>query len=1040
MWVAKFSVRNPVLVNILMIFVIVIGAYSLLTIPHEIMPNVDFNWVFIITNYFGAGPEEIEKLITIPIEDEIADVDDIESITSESSEDASFISVKFKNISAEKFFRRLQDLKSEVDQVDLPEDAETPFVWDFDSSDFMPMISVVLHGERPEREMKKIADALRDDILDIKNVAKVELGGVRDREIWVEIDPNRLNGYHIALSQVIDALNAKNLNLTGGKVKIGRSEYVIRTKGEFDAAAEVENVIIRSNSQGGQIKIKDIAKVSDTFEEADVISRLNGEPAVTLSVSKRSQGSSIRIIDKIKEIVEEYRTTLPDDVEITLTGDTSNDIRDILHKLEMNAWMGMILVVAILYLFLGWRNALIVAIGIPVTFMFTFAFMRFTGRSLNGNSLFGLVMVLGIIVDDAIIIIENCYRYMQRGLPPIKAAVVGTKEVTFPVLATILTTIAAFLPLMLLPGIVGKFMRIVPIIVSLALVASLFEALIVLPSHFADWSRMPKNTRNNHSHIRFTRIRQIYSRLLTKMLRRRYWAVGGIVLVFLLSVGLIPFVGVEMFAGEEIPHFFIWITAPEGTSLEAMDKLVLQVENQARALPPSEVKNVISNTGLMQTETDWHFRPSVGQLIIVLEDEKKRDRSLDEIIADLRERTGNISGLTSIEFWKINTGPPVGKPVEVKVKGKYLDELVEVSEIVKEELRRMEGVYDIRDDFVEGKKELHIEVDEHKAALYNLSTSQIAVAVRYAFEGETATILRDGDEEVEVVVKFQESSQKQIDDIENMMILSPAGPLVPFRDVASIRVETGFASVRRFDRDRAITISADIDNKVTSSVEANRALIETFKDISDRYPGYRLDFGGEFQEFKEAFTNIGILFLIGIILIYMILGGQFRSFGQPLIILVAVPFAFIGAMISLIAGGYPISITVLYGVVALAGVAVNDALVLITFINNAREQGLSRWKSIKLAGVTRMRPVLLTSITTVCGLLPMAIGLGGKSADWAPLANTIVWGLAFATILTLFFIPAFYAIVDDILAWRKKDKDKVYRARYYRAQELKDKE
>ena len=1038
MWLAKLSVRNPVLVNMLMILVIVTGTYSLVTLPQELMPNIAFNWVFIITNYFGAGPEEIEKLITIPIEDEIFDVDDIESITSESGEDGSFISVKFKNISAEQFFRRLQDLKSEVDQVDLPEDAETPIVWDFGSSDFMPMISVVLHGDMPEAEMKKIAEDMRDDILDVKNVAKVELGGVREREVWVEVDPDKLIGYQISLSQVIDALSAKNLDLTGGSVDIGRSEYVIRTKEEFNDPEEVKDVIIRSNRHGGSIRVSDMATVTDTFEEPEILSRLNGKPAVTLSVSKRQQGNSIGIIDEIKSIVDEYREHVPENVQIAWTNDSSIYIRDILHTLENNALIGMILVIIILYLFLGWRNALIVAIGIPVTFMFTFAFMKFTGRSFNGNSLFGLVMVLGIIVDDAIIIIENCYRYMQKGLSPVRAAVVGTKEVAFPVLATILTTVAAFLPLMLLPGIVGKFMRIVPIIVSLALVASLFEALIVLPSHFADWSRMPKHDKKNHAHIRFNRIRRMYSRLLTKMLRRRYWAMAAIIVVFLLSLGMIPLVGVQMFHGEEISQFFVLITTPEGTNLEAMDEIVRQVEEQALSLPEGEVETVVANIGLMQTETDWYFRPSVGQLILDLVDRRDRDRSLDEIIADLRQRTENISGINSIEFSKISSGPPIGAPVEVKVKGKYLDELVEVSELVKDELRQMDGVFDIKDDFIEGKKELHIEVDEDKAALHNLSVAQIAMNVRYAFEGVTATILRDGDEEVDVVVKFPESSQQQISDIENMMILSPTGTLIPFRDVAKIRIETGFAAIKRFDRDRAITVSADVDNNTTSSVEVNRALIERFQDISERYPGYRLDFGGEFKEFQETFTNIGILFLIGIILIYMILGGQFRSFGQPLIILISVPFAFIGAMISLIVGGYPISVTVLFGVVALAGVAVNDALVLITFINNARERGLSRWKSIKLAGVTRMRPVLLTSITTICGLFPMAVGLGGKSADWAPLANTIVWGLAFATILTLFFIPALYAIVDDILAWRKKDKDKVFRARYYRAQKLKD--
>ena len=1014
MFLSNFSVRNPVISNMFMMGIIAVGLLAFFKLPKEAISEFSLNWAFIITRFSGVSPEEIEKLITIPIEDEIADVERIESISSTSSEGLSFVSVKFETMSDDNFDKVFQDLKDEVDKVkEIPADADDPEVIDFSTYDFIPMINVVLSGDISEREMKKLAEDLKDDIQDIKDISGVELAGVRERQIWVEVDPERLNSFDLSLNQVTQALGTYNYNVPGGSIQMGRAEYLVRTMGEFTSLDEIKKVIVRTNNLGGYVRVSDFAEVQDAFEERKILSRLDGKPSVTLSVTKKPKGNSIKLIDQIKEIVKEYRAKLPSSVKITLTTDSSIEIKNTLSKLQANAWMGMILLLTILYLFLGWRNALFAALAIPVVFLATFFFMWKTGRSLNGNSLFGLVLVLGMLVDDSIVIIENCYRYIQKGIPRIKAVMRGTAEVASPVIAFTATTIAAFLPLMLLPGIVGKFMRIIPIVVSLALVACLFEAFLILPSHMAEWGRQEKETKRKSWKI-MTAIRTVYIKFLHQALNKRYLVVAGIVVLLLICASLVPLIGVEMFADEDIPTFMVWVTVPSGTNLDATDRVISQIERKALELPKKEVKSVVANTGLMQTDTDWYHRTSVGQVIVDLVEQKYRKRTVDEIMTDLRERCKDVTGIQTIQFAKINTGPPTYKSVEVKVKGKDLDELQEVAELIKDELMNTEGVYDITDDWMEGSREFKIDVKPDKASLLGLDVFQVAATVRAAFEGIIATQYREADEEVDVVVKFKEGARESLSDVANMKIANPMGDLIPLKDIADFKIDTSLAEIKRFERERAITVSAEIDKKITSSDKVNRMLVTKFTDVEKRYPGYKLDFGGEFQEFKEVFADIGELFLIGVFIMYTILAAQFKSFIQPLIIMFTIPFAFIGSMFGLLVNGYPFSVVTLFGIVALAGIVVNDSLVMIDFINKARARGVSKWFAIMRSAKLRIRPILLTTVTTICGLLPMALGLGGKSVVWGPLANTIVWGLLISTMMTLFVIPSLYAIVDDI--------------------------
>lgn len=1027
----RISVNNPVLVNMIMIGIIVLGSYSFLTLPREEMPEINFNWIYIVTTYPGASSEEVEKLVTIPIEEEIQDVDKIDMISSTSAENNSIISVKFEMMDQDEFDKRLNDLRSELDKVtDLPEDAEDPYVFQLKTSTWLPMLNVVVYGDVPEEVLKDVGEELEERIGNVKDISKVTLAGVRQREIWVEVDPSRLEAYHITLHEVVDAIKMMNLNMPGGRISTGRSEYLVRSLGEARDAQDIGKIVIRRTDGPRGIRVDDVADVRDTFEEPDTYSRLDGKKCITLIIQKKTEGNTIRLVEEIKKIVEDYRPKLPDGVEITFTNDTSTRISQSIGKLESNAMIGMIFVILILYMFIGWRNAIFAGLGIPISFMCTFLFMKWYGESLSGNSLFGLVLVLGIIVDDAIVILENSYRYMQKGLSPKDAVLKGAPEVAVPVLSSILTTMAAFLPLMLMPGIIGEFMKIIPIVVSFALFASLIEAFFILPSHIADWGGV--DNPDSRSDRLFRTVRKLYRRALIRILRKRYIAVAIVMLTVFALAAIIPLIGVDMFADEEVSRFYVRVKMPVGTRLEQTDSALAYIEEKALGLPREEVTSVTSVAGILNTDSETIVSSHVGEITVDLVEERDRERNSDEIMADLRDRIGGLSGLGYLKFAKVPTGPPIGKAIEVKVKGKYLDELRDVARLVQDELSAMPGVIDVSDDFDEGKKEIRIEIDRQKAALYGFSNLDVSKALRTAFDGEEASSIMDGDEEVSIIVKFREDEANLLETLESMKIRNRNGALVPIKNFVKFSWERGVAAIRRFDLARAITVSADIDEEVTDISEVNRAIRERFKNIEQLYPGYSLDFRGEFEEFKEIFSDVGYLFMIGIAIILVILGSQFGSWIQPFIILFTVPFAFIGAMLGLLVGGNPFSIVTLYGMVALAGVALNDSIVLIDFINKKRKTGTGTLRSIVTAGSTRLRPITLTSLTTVSGLMPMAIGLGGKSVVWQPLANTIIWGLLMATFLTLFIIPCLYAITLDMkkLAgnWRKR----IWRSTVYR--------
>ena len=1018
----KLSVNNPVFANLLMIIIIVFGTIAWFVLPRALSPDIEVQSATVTTIYPGASPEEVEKLVTVPIEEAIEDdVNKIDLMLSTSSEGISTISIQFEEISDRDFSKQMQNMRSAVERVnDLPNEIlNEPEVVEFDMESTFPVLTLVVGGDISEPQMKDIAENLRDEILDIDGVGSVRLAGVRDREIWIEVDPQRLRAYQLPITEVINALRNHNLNLPAGTMEVGTSEYLVRTLGEFRSVDEIEDTIIRARGTGTSLRLGDIASVSDTYEKPRTLSRIHGTPSISLTIQRKTESNTIKLVEQIRELVDDYRLVAPENARISVVNDYSVILKERFGILETNAFFGLFLVVILLFVFLGFRNALFAALGIPVAFMATFLFMQLTGIVLSGVALFGLILVVGIVVDDAIVVVENIYRHIQRGKSPREAAVVGAEQVGTPVLAASLTTVAAFGPLMFMTGISGQFMRVVPIVAILVLAASLLEVFMILPAHVSEWGKVSKhNSRRNRW---FNPIKKRYVTVLKYIVRWRYVVVFGV-----LATGVVicaaAFLALdkELFPGEDFPQFYLKAEMPPSFGMNETSEVISQLEKAAASIPTDERVAIVSNLGL-HTPTSGilagtTFRSNVGEVLVELVPKDQRKRSVDEIVDALRPQIAKISGIEKLTIDKLQGGPPSGADVDVKIKGPDFPELRRISNMLQAELRQMDGVYDIQDDFLVGKSELRVFVKEEKAHQYGLNVFQIAYNVRNAVEGNITTTYRDADEAVDVIVKYSEGALQTISDLEELLISTPAGEIVPLRDIATVREEQGYVEVRRFDGDRAITVNASVDSDRTTAVEVNQALIATFAGIESMFPGYRLDFRGEFDQIQESFADLVQLFTIGVFLIYVILATQFKSFLQPVIILLAVPFGIIGAMIGLLAVGATLSMIAMFGIVALAGIVVNDSIVLIDFINRYRRNGSDRWRAILRGASVRLRPILLTTITTVCGLIPMAVGLGGKSPIWMPLASTIIFGLTFATLLTLFVMPALYAITTDINA------------------------
>ena len=1020
MSIGSFSVRNRVLINILMVTLLILGLLSVLRLPKEQFSEVPFYWANIVVPYPGVSAEDIEETVTVKIEEQYTDIDSLDRIQSVTSEGLALVRIEFEDgISQDKFERLFQEVQTRFSQVDLPDGVQNPQIDDFSAADFLPVIEVVLSGEVDYATLNEKARLLEERLQDVEDVGSIEAVGSREQRIMIDADPAKMNSLGISLDEVVRAVQNRNTTVPGGTLTTGSREYLLRTLGSLKGTEEFGKVIVRTSSEAdaGVVQVEDLAAVREVYEEDGARARFNGKPAINLKISKVSGGNSLDVTGGVKEPLASFRSELPEGMEVTVFNDSTIQIRDGISTLLSNLLFGLVLVILILFLFIGLRNALITALGIPVTFAITFLLLEYSGQSLNTNTLFGLVLVLGLIVDHAIVIIENSYRLQQEGLSKIDAAIEGSDQVVKPVVAATATTVAAFLPLMILPGTIGKFLQVIPLTVSVALIASTFEALFFLPAHFADWSGRAKE----RGKTLFNRFRSWYSRVIERIYRRRKSALAVMLLITVGGLSLITTVRQDLFSAEDFSLFYIDIELPPGAPREKTDEVVRRFEERLVPMVGNgEVTAVNSAVGFSGSGSSNTVQSNVAQIIVDLkEKDRGRERSIDAIIREVREKVDDIPGAESIRYRKAENGPPTGPPVSFRLRGDDYQQLIRLSRRIQDQLASYPELYNIRDNVDSGTPELQVRVDEAAAARYGLSTAAVGRYIRSAFDGVQATTVFRENREIEVFVRYAEGGIDSVSRLKQLAIPTPDGRQVPFTNVASVQQSTGVASINRVDGKRQITVSAEAyDEERIRTI--NSEVEEYFEqELAAGSPGVELKVGGEFSELDDLLIQILRIFLLGIFLIYVILGTQFKSYGQPFLILFAIPFSFVGIVLYLVVSGTPFSTTVMYAAVALAGIAVNDSIVLISFINELRDKNYATRDAVIEASATRLRPIVLTSVTTIGGLLPTALGLGGRSVVWGPMASTIIFGLLFSTLTTLLLVPCLYGLFDDLRIGRR---------------------
>jgi len=1049
---ARFSVTQPVLVNLFTVLVVIAGTVSFLYLPREMFPPVQADFVFVSTLYPRASADEIEKTITVLIEDEISDVLGIKSLRSTSVEGRSQIVIEV-NTDVEDTEEVRRKIETEVDKVveELPTEAEKPLVTRFIFEFVIVTISVA--GPIEEHELKQTAEGIKDQLETLPGVSDVDIVGERDEEIWVEVDPLRLYGYELTLEDIRQSIAAGGLDLAAGLARTSGQEFIVRTKELYSGPEDLRRVVLRSDrGKGGRIRIGDIANIRDTFEEATDIARLDGQRCINLEVKQRPGGDTLKIADGVNEKLSELLTTLPDGVTVKPNRDFSFAVRERLNLLTRNGTYGLILCLLLLRVFLSGRMALITGLGIPFAFMGGLLLMTFAGVSLNLISMFALIMVLGMLVDDGIVVAENTHRYMEQGIDPVTAAIRGSGEVFMSVVAAIATTVCAFAPILLMTGIMGKFCRHIPMVVCFCLLASLIEALMVLPSHLAEWSRAPdyRKVKWHKSLLArfaivptlfvlvmraaqfvgrtfdasplsptrwFKPFQRTYSRFLIRCLRHR--------LVFML-IAVLVIGGVftyarfnmkfQLFRNVDFAFFAINIETPEGTRLEQTERALSIAEDYLLGKPKQHIEAVISRVGMIEDLQNGQpkFGSNRAQILVDLTESSKRPgTNAQEILNEARRNFPDLPGVSSAEFQVDEGGPPIGAAVSFRIMGKVYSELLAVSEEVQEFLATKTGVLDIKDDFNWGKEEFRIDVDEAKAADLGLDVASVAREVRNAFAGGIATTFTRGKEDVEIHVKFTEEYRRSLSNIRLMKFRNKEGNLIPFDSFAKVEHGQGYSVIQRWNQKRAVTVTADVDDDIITSTEINNVLMNRYGSSSKEYPGVSFGYGGEAEDTKESMSSLFRSFLFAIFINYGIIATIFNSFAQPLVVMSAVPLGLVGVVIGLMINGEPMGFMALLGTVALVGIVVNDSIILLDFVNRARLRGMSRWRSLVWASRTRVRAILLTTVTTIGGLTPMLFGLTGTSSFLVPMAIALVYGLLFATVLLLLVVPVFMSFLDD---------------------------
>lgn len=1030
-------VRNPVAANLMMVFMVVCGLLGAFIVNQEEFPNIDVRAVSISVAYLGAAPEEVEKAVCVRVEEAIDGLEGIDKIQSSATEGLC-------SVFAELFMdaddtAALNEIKSRVDGIiSFPVETERPIVSKV--SLVRRVVQIALFGNTDERALKELARNMREDIAAIDSISQVSVGYTRPYEISIEVSENSLRRFGITLDQVSSAIRTASLDMPGGTIRTEDGEILIRTAGQAYSSEEFASIVVLTDKQGTRLTLGDIANIRDGFQEGELVARFNKQPAVVINVAQVGSEDLIKIAEDTKAYLERIEPTLPQGISYDVWIDSSKELEERLDILTNNAAGGLILVLVVLALFLKFKLAMWVAVGIPVALLGTIGMFPYADITISTMTVMAFILVLGILVDDAIVVGERVYAHEQMGKDQIQAAIDGTWEVSVPVIFGVLTTIAAFLPLVLVEGRMSDFFSVIGYVVIIALFMSIIESQLILPSHLAHRINTPPKTKISIAWNKFQGgladklehfAKTVYRPFVAWSVHWRYAtaAVGVGVLVIAISLIASGRVVFGFFPAIEGSRVYAQLEMPEGTPSRTTVAGAARIEAAAVALNEEftadlgldspVIRNTFTSIGSL-VDRDGPGRPpeagrsNIAEIVIDLAPLAERAGTSAKVLSNRwRELVGDIPDAVKLKFDADSYS--AGSPIEYQIKGRDVLVMREAAEEMKAELSRYTGVFDIADSFRSGKQEVQLRLLPEARNL-GLTLSDLASQVRSAFYGAEAQRLQRGQDDVRVMVRFPLEERASIGNLEEMYIRTPDGAEVPFYSVARFDLQRGFSKISRRDGSRAVNVTADVDRNTVSPEEISAKIEdELIVALLKKYPSLTIELGGEQEERSAALTGLAAGSLLSLILIFMLLAIPLRSYLQPFVIMSVIPFGAVGAIFGHWIMGVQLMFFSALGIVALSGVVVNASLVLVDYINRQRREGVAMSEAVLNACVTRFRPIMLTSVTTFVGLIPLMLTSTPATAPFVPMAVSLAWGVLFATFITLLGVPCLYFILEDFL-------------------------
>ena len=1030
---SHIAIRNPVFVFIMVLVISIAGFQAYKSIPREAAPDIQIPLLIVSIPFPGATPEDVESLITNKVEQELKTIKNLEEISSTSSEGVSVLTLEFT--SDFEISEARTKVREKMDQIkpDLPADAEDYQISEINLSE-RPLMILNLAGDMGLLGLTELADEVKEEIEGIPGILEVRRAGGLEKEIRVYVNPDKMNYYKLALNQVSSAISNENTNLPGGTITMGPTKYMIRVPGEFISPEGINEALISAPNQV-PVRVRDIAKVVFSYKEVTSKSRLDGLESVSLSIVKRSGENLLAIRDEVKSIIKRLEKDYKEDVKFSILSDQGERVQQIVKDLENNIITGFVLVFLVLLLVMGISNALLVAIAIPLSFLVSMIILNVMGFTLNIVVLFSLILSLGLLVDNAIVIVENIYRHRQAGKNRIEAALLGTKEIAIPVTTSTITTVAAFFPLIFMPGIAGEFISFLPKTLIVTLSSSLFVALIINSVFCSTMMRVKvsKEVTSDFDELKLvdhSKILRGYQVALRGVLRFRFVTVMVFIFLFIgtfywYATNTFPRKRVEFFPKTEPSEAVVNITAPMGTTLEISDGYVTLVEGYIED-DMDKLDAVVANVGQRRgsgASSSGSTTTYLSHVVLDFPSWQNWVEKPSEIIKNLRQKLVKMVGV-QVKLAESQSGPPTGKAFNLEVQGEDFSKMIDSVEIIKQRIKDIPGLVDLSDDFDRSRPELKVIIDRDKASRLGFRARDIASTVRTAFNGKKVSVFRDGTEEYDIWVQLDQSFRRNQSDLSSLFIYTSSGEPVRLSEIAKVDTGPSYGSIRHTDTDRTITISGDAF-RVPGPVLVMKAQ-QALKDL-ELPDGVQYKFTGENKGRKETQMFLGKAVLIAIGLIIIVMVAQFNSIALPLIVITSVFMSVMGVLLGLIVHDRPFGIIMTgVGTVALAGIVVNNAIVMLDFVVKLRKRGFGRNEAMILASAVRFRPVLLTAITTIIGLAPIAMGMdidfsrdspvvfGSASASfWKAMALAIMYGLGVATFLTLFMVPTLYSLIED---------------------------